>query len=142
VSKKKAKRKKQDEEKTSKWLIRAPLIVLAIAFVIGIYFYSNGTDQALTVKDYYKQLENKDYEAMYNLVETEMTKEEFITRIKNIYDGIEASDISVVVAANTKDKQQNDEVNAELNDKSNTTYTVSMDTIAGNIKFINTIQNQ
>jgi len=30
VSKKKAKRKKQDEEKTSKWLIRAPLIVLAL----------------------------------------------------------------------------------------------------------------
>ncbi len=142
MSKKKAKRKskKQDEEKTSKWLIRAPLIVLAIAFVIGIYFYSNGTDQALTVKDYYKQLENKDYEAMYNLVETEMTKEEFITRIKNIYDGIEASDISVVVAANTKDKQQNDEVNAELNDKSKTTYTVSMDSIAGNIKFINTVE--
>ncbi len=151
MGKKKSKKKNnvKEQEKGSKIRIIIPLIILAIGFAIGVYFYSNGTDQALTLKEYYRQLVNKEYEAMYDLVETDISKEDFITRIKNIYEGIEAKDISVTVAANTKNKDQDetdmlnssDNLNSDEgeNDKSKITYTVSMDTIAGNIKFLNSI---
>lgn len=108
-----------------------------------MYFHSNGTDQALVLKEYFRQLSKKDYEAMYDLVETDISKEDFIARIKNIYEGIEATNIQVVVAANTKDKTLNemDKIDTEgIDDKSKITYTNSMDTIAGDIKFINSAE--
>lgn len=148
--KNKKKNKVKEQEKSSKLKIIIPLLILAVGFAIGVYFYSNGTDQALTLKEYYRLLANKEYEAMYELVETDISKEDFVTRIKNIYEGIEATDISVTVAANTKNNNQNAEdetinnsdnlnANREKNDKSKITYTVSMECLAGNIKFLNSI---
>ena len=58
-----------------------------------------------------------------------ISKEDFVNRNKNIYNGIEASDIKV-------DINQVNEIN---NDKTQITYTTYMNTLAGKINFSNTV---
>ena len=60
------------------------LLLVFIAFIIGMLIYSNLTGSALVVKKYFSYLNEKKYDEMYDLVETNLTKEEFVNRIKNI----------------------------------------------------------
>ena len=109
------------------------IIVLLILFVIGavaVIIYMNRTEPSVCLKDYFDKLNNKDYEGMYEYVETNLSKEDFITRVKNIYEGIEATNISVTVINNTEDEEDSSITNI--------TYNNSMDTLAGNINFMNT----
>lgn len=118
------------EKKVHNWKLIIAVIVLVIGFAIGAFIYTNMTEPALVLKEYFNDLNNKNYDAMYTLVKTDMSKEDFTLRIKNIYDGIEASDISITVAANTMNQKSNQDVNI--------TYTNSMNTIAGSTTFTNT----
>ena len=109
------------------------IIVLLILFVIGavaVIIYMNRTEPSVCLKDYFDKLNNKDYEGMYEYVETSLSKEDFITRVKNIYEGIEATNISATVITNTEDEEDSSITNI--------TYNNSMDTLAGNINFMNT----
>lgn len=131
MGKKKTRKKEniKEEPKQSKNKVILPLLIMAVAFVLGVYLYSNRTEPAIALKQYFKCLSDKNYEAMYEYIITDMSKEDFCTRIKNIYEGIEAKDISIIIAANTKENEE---------ESTNITYTNSLDTIAGNISFINT----
>ena len=117
---------------------RKVLTLFLVFFVIGILavavviFNANRTKPSLCLKEYFEKLSNKDYEAMYDYIETDMTKEDFISRVKNIYEGIEASDINVTVLNNTNDENDSNIVNV--------TYSNSMETLAGSINFLNTIK--
>ena len=121
------KEKKQRKKKHFKGIIIFLIILIVIA--IGIFIYTNRTEPSLALKDYFSKLENKDYEGMYDLVITDMSKEDFVTRVKNIYEGIEASDISITIATNSTSKDEG---------LTKITYTNSMNTMAGNTSFINT----
>ncbi len=115
--------------KRRKRKIRLVLILLCLCVAVGLYIYVNRLESSLILKEYFSLLENKKYEEMYNLIETNLSKEDFVNRIKNIYEGIEAENISIQIATNSKN---------ELGNENKITYNNSMKTIAGNINFINT----
>ena len=133
------KRKKKSRGKLNR-LVVWPLIILIIGFIFGAYLYSNYTEEAIIVKNYYGLLSEKKYEEMYDLVETELTKEEFVDRIKNIYEGIEAKDISIRIVSNVIVGKNENETNNEgeiNNDEVDINYKLFMNSMAGSISFNN-----
>ena len=79
-----------------------------------------------------KETYKKDYEEMYNYVLTDYSKEDFISRVKNIYEGIEAKNIGATVLSNSKQEEGKEELVLTFNN--------SMDTIAGNVNFMNSLK--
>ena len=80
------------------------------------------------LKAYMAALKDQDYETMYGYVSENatMTKDDFLTRNKNIYEGIEASNIEITI-------DQNNEGNT-------VSYQTTMDTQAGPVSFSNTAE--
>ena len=107
------------------------LCILVIAVIsIGVIVYkTNQTEPSICLKEYFEKLNNKEYDAMYDYVKTNTSKEDFVTRIKNIYEGIEANNINITVVTNIEDEDNSSIINV--------TYNNSMDTIAGNMNFMN-----
>ena len=122
--------KKRKKKKKSKKGIFFLLLILIVSFIVGSHFYQNKTDTAVVVRKYFDCLNKQEYEEMYNLVQTDLNKEEFVNRVKTIYETIEASDINIEVTANSK--------NGKDSSDTDVTYTNSMQTIAGKTTFINT----
>ena len=142
--KKKKKIKKRKKKKINlNILFVIPFIILILGFGFGTYFYSNHTEEANIIKKYYSLINNKKYEEAYDLVQTNLSKEEFTNRVKNIYEGIESKDISINISSNTTIKKKNNETNEnhehKLNEPVNVTYKLKMKTVAGDIEFSNTI---
>ena len=118
-----------------KFLIALLCILIIAGIVIGIIVYkANLTEPSIALKDYFEKLSNGEYEAMYDYVITDTSKEDFVNRIKNIYEGIEAKNIATTVLTNTEDEDNSNIVNV--------TYNSSMDTVAGNMNFMNTVKLQ
>lgn len=134
---------KENRKKKTKLnkLFVIPFLILVIGFGVGTYFYSNNTEEANIVKKYYELINEKKYDQIYDLVETELSEEEFKEKIKNIYDGIESKDISISISSNTTIRKKKNEINEteEINQPVNISYKLSMKTVAGNIEFNNTI---
>lgn len=42
----------------------------------------NRTEPSVCLKEYFDKLNDKDYEGMYEYIETDMLKEDFVTRVK------------------------------------------------------------
>lgn len=112
--------------------------ILIIGLSIGGYFIhqynkSSKNNPKELIVEYFSYLSNKDFEKMYDYLtedsKSTISKEDFVNRNKNIYNGIEASDIKV-------DINQVNEIN---NDKTQITYTTYMNTLAGKINFSNTV---
>ena len=118
-----------------KFLIALLCILIIAGIVIGIIVYkANQTEPSIALKDYFEKLSNGEYEEMYDYVITDTSKEDFVNRIKNIYEGIEAKNITTTVLTNTEDEDNSNIVNV--------TYNSSMDTVAGNMNFMNTVKLQ
>lgn len=118
-----------------KFLIVLLCILVIAGIAVGIIVYNtNQTEPSIALKEYFEKLSNGEYEAMYDYVITDTPKEEFVTRIKNIYEGIEAKNIATTVLTNVEDEDNSNIVNV--------TYNNSMDTIAGNMNFMNTVKLQ
>lgn len=118
-----------------KFLIVILCILVIAGIAIGIIVYkTNQTEPSICLKEYFEKLNNKEYDAMYDYVKTNTSKEDFVTRIKNIYEGIEANNINATVVSNIEDEDNSSIINV--------TYTNSMDTIAGNMNFMNTVKLQ
>lgn len=102
------------------------IIVGIVIIGIVLFFLFTGHSKESILKDYYAKIVEKDYEGMYALLCDEAketySQEVFINRNKNIYEGIEAKDISLEI------KEEKDDV---------LYYQVSMNTIAGETKFEN-----
>lgn len=81
-------------------------IALIIIFIIAtINFLSEATQKPEEiVKEYFSYIEQENYEKMYNLVKLpeNYSKEEFIARNKNIYEGIEANNIEIEIIKSEK----------------------------------------
>lgn len=126
------KKKNKKKKKSSKFKILLFFILLIIICIACLLIYMNRTEASMSLKNYFDCLNNKDYEGMYEYVVTDMSKEEFVNRIKNIYEGIEAKDIKSTVITNFEAEDDKDVINI--------TYNNSMNTIAGNANFVNTIR--
>ncbi len=109
-------------------LIGAVLVLCIVAIII--FNMNNTPEKALNT--YIDAVNQRDYEKMYSLISDESqdsySKEKFIERNKNIYEGIEAQNLTIA-------KIQN----AEKIDSKYTrvTYDSSMDTVAGTLKELN-----
>lgn len=120
------------KEKNRKWIILV-LILLIIVFIIGTLTFSKKTisepDEVLST--YMTYILDKNYEAMYELLSKESKnkteKETYLARNKNIYEGIELSDLQINIVKTNKKKEQAEVI-----------YQVTMQTIAGEISFSNT----
>lgn len=103
------------------------LIVIVIAIITVILLNKQKVSPEDILKDYMSHITNKEYDAMYELTTKETAKEEYITRNKNIYEGIEVSKIDLNIAKTSKN-----------GNKAEIIYTTVIDTLAGEISFSNT----
>lgn len=109
-------------------IVIIPFIICAIAF----YVYNNKHKPEYKLTEYINLLNSKDYEKMYELT-NEGTKnkysiDEFITRNKNIYEGIQARDIKVEIK-NVEKKGNKATIN----------YETTMNTLCGELEFSNSV---
>ena len=85
-----------------------------------VFFLLSGDGKEKNLKDFYAKINNQKYDEMYAMISDDAkstyTKEAFIKRNKNIYDGMEVTDINIDVVSTDGDK---------------ITYTVNMKTVAG-----------
>ena len=117
--------------KKKNWLFVAIIILIIILAIIGVIIYTKSTKSKKpedVLKEYVAYLSNKEYEKMYELLDSQskekINKENFVTRNKNIYEGIEASNINLEI--------KKDEIK---NDKQIIPYHISMQTIAGKTEY-------
>lgn len=102
--------------------------VCIFAVVSGFFIYHRGKSGSQIVKEYFELLDQKKYTKMYEMLDPKKvytpSKQDFVERYKNIYEGIEAENIAVKIL-----KEENNEVE----------YQLSMDTVAGKVKYKNTV---
>ena len=130
------KRRKRRRTRGKKWLL--PLIItLVILLGAGIVFViwhvmSNRVRQEDTVTRYFSLLNEGKYEEMYSLLsdssQKDVSKEDFISRNQNIYEGIGAADIKITLP---------DDKKPSSGETQTVTYGTDMSTSAGNVSFDN-----
>lgn len=108
------------------------VILLVVAIVVAVVLINkNATKPEDVFSDFISKVNDKNYEEMYNLIsessKDEISEENFITRNKNIYEGIDAYDIKVDISEVAKE-----------NGVYKIAYKESMSTSAGIIEFDNT----
>src|SRR5699024_4724018 len=86
--------------------------LLSTAIIMMIVLILNGcsSEKAIDAFEIYKDSwEDKDYKKMYSMLSEEskeyISEEDFINRYTNIYDGIDARDISINMKDSEKDKE-------------------------------------
>lgn len=104
------------------------ILVIIVAITITVFALSGKEKPEDTVRNYFSKLNNKEYEAIYEMISKNsresITKEDFITRNKNIYEGIEAQNIEIEIKDTNKEKTE-------------VSYNIKMDTTAGKIELEN-----
>lgn len=117
-------------------LIIASIVAVVAVGVGGFFYYKSINEDKNNPKElfisYYDDLKNKDYKKMYEYL-TEKSKSsineaDFIARNKNIYEGIEATNMEVSII----------QVNKISGKKTQIKYQTTMSTVAGKITFSNT----
>ena len=108
------------------------IITILISIIIAVILLNSKSEKATDVLNQYISLINeKNYEEMYNLIsensKTQIQKEDFIKRNRNIYEGIDAVNIEIEITKTEKEKET-----------VKITYNEKMSTSAGNINFNNT----
>lgn len=120
--------------KNKKVLIGIIVIILVIVGIVtGIVIANMPKEKPEEVLNkYFSAINEKKYEEMYTYLTTSsqnsISQEDFITRNKNIYEGIDSSNIKIEI------KEVSDE-----NKNKKITYTEQMVTSAGNISFDNQV---
>ena len=108
-------------------------IIATGIILISRYVYTENNQPKETLLNYIECLNNKEYENMYNMIsvqsKAEFDKYTFISRNKNIYEGIHAKDIKI-----------NIEEIIKKNDMVTIKYENIMDTICGKMKFENSVE--
>ncbi len=108
------------------------LVVLLIVGVVAWYIISN-MDQNTPEEvfyAYFDYLKNADYDGMYTLIsdstKSRVDEETYLARNKNIYEGIEATNISITDVVSNIDKNTSTYT---------VTYTMTFDTLAGELSY-------
>ena len=119
-------RVKQPKKNIAKIGIKTKIFAFLLVVVAIIMIYSNFSSPARVIRAFYKNVNNHKYEELYNLVETDMSKEEFTNKMKSVYDGMEVSSAWVTISINLK--------NIEV---VNLKYVTNLNTVAGKLTFSN-----
>lgn len=111
------------------------IVVLIIPLIISavlLFKYNKANKPEEKLNEYFSLLNSRDYESMYSIISNEsklnISKDDFIARNKNIYEGIESNDINIKIISVEKDGGE-----------TKITYDTSMSTMAGNLEFTNSI---
>ena len=119
-------RVKQPKKNIAKIGIKTKMFAFLLVVVAIIMIYSNFSSPARVIRAFYKNVNNHKYEELYNLVETDMSKEEFTNKMKSVYDGMEVSSAWVTISINLKNS-----------DVVNLKYVTNLSTVAGKLTFSN-----
>lgn len=116
------------------YLKRFALIAFALLGILFIASCSNKEPKAAdTFANFTKAWNHQDWSKMYGMLSADakksISKDKFIKRYKDIYDGIEATHLKVTFDEPKKQKDSKDE------NKQNLTYHVKMNTLAGPLSF-------
>ena len=109
-------------------VVVVPLILCGIA----LFMYNKSHKPEYKLTEYVNLINEKDYEKMYDLTDSEtkktISKDDFIARNKNIYEGIGSKNIKVEV------KNIENRSNVVIID-----YETTMNTLCGELEFSNTM---
>lgn len=119
-------RVKQPKKNIAKIGIKTKIFAFLLVVVAIIMIYSNFSSPARVIRAFYKNVNNHKYEELYNLVETDMSKEEFTNKMRSVYDGMEVSSAWVTISVNLKNS-----------DVVNLKYVTNLNTVAGKLTFSN-----
>ena len=121
-----------DKKRITIIAIVVALVVVIVGTIIYLNYQINKSRPDDVFNSYISYLQNGEYEQMYEVLtdeaKSEYSQDVFVSRNKNIYNGIEAENITV----------ENLSVE-ENNGTAKIGYTMSMDTMAGKISFSNEI---
>ena len=112
------------------------VLVVAIAGGVTAYFFLNQVKEKPEDiwKQYISLITEQKYDEMYNMItnssKQQISQEEFVTRNKNIYEGIDMANLNVQISNIV---EQEDKKTVKIY------YTETMETSAGNIDFDNSV---
>lgn len=110
------------------------IILLTVGIGIAVYIANKPKNKPEEILNLYAQyISSQKYEEMYNLLtddsKNSISKDDFIKRNKNIYEGIEIANFNIEI----QDKEKLEGKNIKI------TYKNSMDTMSGYVEFNNTV---
>lgn len=114
-------------------LIGIMIVIIPVLLCLGAFFLYNIKNKPENKwNDYINLLKEAKYEEMYEMIDDEskskISLENFVSRNKNIYEGIEAKNIKMTIQ-----KVEKESLGAKI------TYKTEMDTVAGNLEFTNSV---
>ena len=122
-------------KKTTIWIIVAIIIIATILGTIATFVLSKNKNKPEDIwQKYIACINEQKYEEMYNMLtedsKAKISQDDFISRNKNIYDGIDMTDMQIKISS----------VEEENSTTSKISYNQSMNTDAGKIEFDNTVR--
>lgn len=122
-------------KKTTIWIIVAIIIIATILGTIATFVLSKNKNKPEDIwQKYIACINEQKYEEMYNMLtedsKAKISQDDFISRNKNIYDGIDMTDMQIKILS----------VEEENSTTSKISYNQSMNTDAGKIEFDNTVR--
>lgn len=123
------------KKKTIIWIIVAIVVIATIIGSIATVVLTRRANKPENVwQQYVAYINEQNYDEMYNMItedsKAQISKDDFVKRNKNIYDGIDMTDMQVQIIS----------VEKENNNTSKISYKQTMDTDAGNVEFENTVR--
>lgn len=107
------------------------VVIAVIAVAVAGFFFLRKDSKETALKEYVEHINKKEYEAMYSLISDDSkqnwTKDDFVTRVQNIYEGIGSSDVTIDIT----DQQKTD-------DGTEFKYKMTLQSAAGKLSFDNT----
>ena len=109
------------------------IILLVVIIAIIVVLNTDKEKPEDVFKSYISKINEKKYEEMYEMLSNEakskISKDDFITKNKNIYEGIDALNINIDITETKKEDK-----------KAKISYEQKMDTSAGEVKFTNNVE--
>lgn len=123
------------KKKTIMWIILAIVVVVTIVGSIATFVITRTTNKPESIwEQYVAYINEQKYDEMYDMLtddsKSNISKDDFVTRNKNIYDGIDMTDMQVQITS----------VEKENSNTSKISYNQTMDTDAGKVEFDNTVR--
>ena len=123
------------KKKTIMWIILAIVVVVTIVGSIATFVITRKTNKPESIwEQYVAYINEQKYDEMYDMLtddsKSNISKDDFVTRNKNIYDGIDMTDMQVQITS----------VEKENSNTSKIYYNQTMDTDAGKVEFDNTVR--
>ena len=123
------------KKKTIMWIIAAIVVIATIVGSIATFVITKKSNKPESIwQQYVAYINEQKYDEMYDMLtddsKSSISKDDFVTRNKNIYDGIDMTDMQVQITS----------VEKENSNTSKISYNQTMDTDAGKVEFDNTVR--